>query len=371
MTNESCPATLSITEDKPITNGGPKTRGYVDGCFDLMHSGHFNAIRQASKICDRLVVGIHTDEVITANKSMPVIRQEERYAILKHLKWVDEVFYDTPYTPTLDTLEAAKADFCVHGDDMPTDSNGDSAYGQMIKANRMQIIRRTEGISTTDLVSRILHFDDTATPSTNSSATPTLLKDSGIQTLGTVRRISEFAGMPRPPTKDDIIVYVDGSFDYFNVAHASLLEKAKSLGTYLIVGVYDDPIYRQLPDGHKQLHGVYERVLAVLACKHVDDVIIGCPYTVSEDLLVTLKVSYVVSNRMDHYLPDIDPYAIPREKGMYTEVEHEFSYLTKDCIINRVLDNKDLYIARNKKRVSTEEAYYAKKQQYQEGIQER
>ena len=31
---------------------------YVDGCFDIMHSGHYNAIRQAKRLCDVLVVGV-------------------------------------------------------------------------------------------------------------------------------------------------------------------------------------------------------------------------------------------------------------------------------------------------------------------------
>merc|ERR1719494_934184 len=49
-----------------------------------MHSGHFNAIRQAKQLCDVLVVGVHSDEVIRTCKAPPVILQDERYAILKH-----------------------------------------------------------------------------------------------------------------------------------------------------------------------------------------------------------------------------------------------------------------------------------------------
>ena len=39
-------------------------RLYVDGCFDLMHSGHFNAIRQAKQLCDKLIVGVIRTEAI-------------------------------------------------------------------------------------------------------------------------------------------------------------------------------------------------------------------------------------------------------------------------------------------------------------------
>ena len=37
-------------------------RIYIDGCFDLMHSGHFNAIRQAKELTEHLVVGVVSDE---------------------------------------------------------------------------------------------------------------------------------------------------------------------------------------------------------------------------------------------------------------------------------------------------------------------
>lgn len=43
-------------------------RLYVDGCFDLVHSGHFNAIRQAKALCETLVVGVISDEAIFQNK---------------------------------------------------------------------------------------------------------------------------------------------------------------------------------------------------------------------------------------------------------------------------------------------------------------
>jgi bifunctional ADP-heptose synthase (sugar kinase/adenylyltransferase) len=43
-------------------------RVYMDGCFDIMHSGHYNAIRQAKQLGDILVAGVHTDKEILRNK---------------------------------------------------------------------------------------------------------------------------------------------------------------------------------------------------------------------------------------------------------------------------------------------------------------
>merc|ERR1719336_233931 len=132
------------------------TRGYIDGCFDIMHSGHYNAIRQAKTLCDVLVVGVHSDAEIQENKSVPVMRQAERYGLLEHTRWIDEVLHDVPYSPELATLTRAKADFCVHGDDMPINAQGVCAYDEMRDAGKLRIVKRTEGVSTTDLIGRLL-----------------------------------------------------------------------------------------------------------------------------------------------------------------------------------------------------------------------
>lgn len=55
-----------------------RIRVYMDGCFDLMHYGHANALRQAKALGDELVVGVVSDEEIIANKGPPVLSMEER-----------------------------------------------------------------------------------------------------------------------------------------------------------------------------------------------------------------------------------------------------------------------------------------------------
>jgi ethanolamine-phosphate cytidylyltransferase len=53
-------------------------RVYMDGCFDMMHYGHCNALRQARALGDVLVVGVVSDDEITANKGPPVTPLDER-----------------------------------------------------------------------------------------------------------------------------------------------------------------------------------------------------------------------------------------------------------------------------------------------------
>lgn len=59
--------------------GKKRIRVYMDGCFDLMHYGHANALRQAKALGDELIVGLVSDEEILANKGPPVLSMEERY----------------------------------------------------------------------------------------------------------------------------------------------------------------------------------------------------------------------------------------------------------------------------------------------------
>lgn len=53
-------------------------RVYMDGCFDMMHYGHCNALRQARALGDQLVVGVVSDAEIIANKGPPVTPLNER-----------------------------------------------------------------------------------------------------------------------------------------------------------------------------------------------------------------------------------------------------------------------------------------------------
>ena len=76
-------------------------RGYVDGCFDLCHSGHFNAIRQAANQVHTLVIGPNSDEEIRAQKGPTILNGAERAEIMRAVKFGNEVVPETPYEVTL------------------------------------------------------------------------------------------------------------------------------------------------------------------------------------------------------------------------------------------------------------------------------
>lgn len=86
------------SEKRPI-------RIMLDGCFDMMHSGHYNALRQAKLLGDILVVAIISDEEVKNNKGPPILKWEERAELIRSCKWVDEAVMSTSYNPTIELLD--------------------------------------------------------------------------------------------------------------------------------------------------------------------------------------------------------------------------------------------------------------------------
>jgi len=66
--------------------------GYTTGVFDLFHIGHLNILKKSKKRCDKLIVGVTTDELALFFKGKKAaVPYKERVAILKALKYVDAV----------------------------------------------------------------------------------------------------------------------------------------------------------------------------------------------------------------------------------------------------------------------------------------
>ena len=66
--------------------------GYTSGVFDLFHIGHLNILKRSKELCDYLIVGVNTDELVeTYKKKRTVISFEERIAIVESIKYVDQV----------------------------------------------------------------------------------------------------------------------------------------------------------------------------------------------------------------------------------------------------------------------------------------
>lgn len=66
--------------------------GYTTGVFDMFHIGHLNILKRAKEQCERLVVGVTTDELCFMRKhKYPIINEKDRMAIVKAIRYVDSV----------------------------------------------------------------------------------------------------------------------------------------------------------------------------------------------------------------------------------------------------------------------------------------
>lgn len=75
--------------------GGAAVVGYVPGAWDMFHIGHLNILRRAREQCDRLIVGVVTDEALyEAKGKYPVIPLAERVEVVRHMRMVDDVVTD-------------------------------------------------------------------------------------------------------------------------------------------------------------------------------------------------------------------------------------------------------------------------------------
>ena len=67
------------------------TIGYTSGVYDLFHIGHLNLLRNAKGMCDKLIVGVTTDELVSYKNKKAVIPHNERMEIVRAIRYVDAV----------------------------------------------------------------------------------------------------------------------------------------------------------------------------------------------------------------------------------------------------------------------------------------
>jgi len=124
--------------------------GYTTGVFDMFHIGHLNILRRAKEQCDYLIVGVSTDETVESYKHRPpVIKYEERFAIVEAIKYVDKVVPQT----SMNKIEAYNElcfDVLFHGSDW----KGSDMYNKIVKDFEkigvdVVFLPHTEGVSST------------------------------------------------------------------------------------------------------------------------------------------------------------------------------------------------------------------------------
>jgi D-beta-D-heptose 7-phosphate kinase / D-beta-D-heptose 1-phosphate adenosyltransferase len=129
--------------------------GFTNGCFDLLHPGHISTISKARAACDKLIIGLNSDESVKRLKGedRPVQTEAARAQVLASLENVDAVVIFSEDTPA-NVLEALKPEIFVKGADYTIDDIPEAkivqAYGGEIVLAKLE-----EGHSTTATIAKL------------------------------------------------------------------------------------------------------------------------------------------------------------------------------------------------------------------------
>ncbi|KAH7288475.1 hypothetical protein KP509_31G027600 [Ceratopteris richardii] len=301
--------------------------------------------------------------------------------MVRGVKWVDEVIPDAPYAINESFMKKLFTeygiDYIIHGDDPCLLPDGSDAYELAKKAGRYKQIKRTEGVSSTDIVGRMLlcvrdrqssenqhhaslqrqfsHGNNNKSENRNSPSSTRI-----SHFLPTSRRIVQFSN-GKGPGPQARIIYMDGAFDLFHAGHVEILHRARELGDFLLVGIHTDQTVSSNRGPHHPIMNLHERSLSVLACRYVDEVIIGAPWTITKDMITTFNISLVVhgtvAENSDLLNEEDDPYKAAKELGIFKLIESPMD-ITTTTIIKRIVANHEAYKKRNEKKTESEKKYY-------------
>lgn len=132
-----------------------KIVGFTNGCFDLMHSGHLSLLHETKSHCDKLIIGLNSDDSVRRLKgpTRPVNGEVERALMLAALSVVDMVVIfeeDTPRT----LIEALKPGVLVKG----ADYQRHQVVGHDIVdryGGKVILVPIKEGYSTTNIIRKM------------------------------------------------------------------------------------------------------------------------------------------------------------------------------------------------------------------------
>ena len=129
---------------------------WVNGCFDLLHSGHLQLLQYAAQQGDRLVVGIDSDYRIKISKGeqRPINNQNFRKAILEMFSLVDKVYvFDTDYQLSQYIFQCSPSVMVVGDDYM-----GKKVIGAE-HAEKVIFFKKIPGYSTSNIIQKIINYD--------------------------------------------------------------------------------------------------------------------------------------------------------------------------------------------------------------------
>jgi cytidyltransferase-like protein len=135
----------------------PQKRVYTRMVADLFHQGHVNFLQAARALGTHLTVCVVSDERVVENKGkLPVMKQAERAAVVATCKYVDAVMTETPINVSPEFMQQHGFDIYTFACASEQERLDKYKLCESLSAEMIHELTYTSGISTSDLVIRIL-----------------------------------------------------------------------------------------------------------------------------------------------------------------------------------------------------------------------
>lgn len=117
----------------------------VDMSATIIHHGHINLLKKASKF-GKVIVALTTDKQIEKCKGYtPELNYKQRKEVLENIVYVSSVI-PSKWLIDQNFMKKHKIDYLVHGNDCPNP----------IPKNKKIIFKRTKGISSNDIRKKVI-----------------------------------------------------------------------------------------------------------------------------------------------------------------------------------------------------------------------
>jgi ethanolamine-phosphate cytidylyltransferase len=327
-----------------------------NGVWDMYHCGHANAWLQAKLAAKadlgdvEIIVAVHDGADVLHHKGRPTIFSDvERVAMAGACKWVSEAIAHVPYDViTASLLDRHHCDFVAHGDDMIILPGKPHMYSEAEAAGRFRMFPRTPGISTTAQRSRVhAVLGGGNVPGDPSTFPPTseIFRRFGSQ--------SPVAWAANAPT-----VYLSGAFDMYNPGDVALLDSAgalgKTLGARVVVGILHDSDVAALAGSELlPIVPMHERALCVMSHQAVDDVVLGAPLVLSEELIESLNICRVAMDArpLGRYGLPKDAWDVANAAGLSEEIIASVGSVSPELTAEAVLERQAKYFSEEKSKM--------------------
>lgn len=133
------------------------------------------------------------------------------------------------------------------------------------------------------------------------------------------------------------IIYTYGVFDILHIGHIKLLQRAKKLGDYLIVGIVMDKAVQEKKGNTRPIQNHYDRLKIIKSLKFVDEVYLQTNFDPSENLIKLYnsgkKIKILCKGNDWRYIPGQE--TIRKLKGKLIKLPYSKKYSTTK-IINKI-----------------------------------